>query len=134
MNNLKINLSHLVCLVLLVVIIGISGVSASENKKQEGNTNITLHFFYDLECGACEMTLPYIDEYRRNHSEIIVEYCDITSNQTNISKFETFKKEYGKEDIFVPVVFVEDTIIEGNEKIIKDLDETIKKIAVTKTE
>lgn len=92
------------------------------------NGPVVIHFFFNPGCSACEKIHPVIDAYAANHSEAYVLYYSLTGNQTNINLFNTFQKAYNISGAHIPILFLGDTTLMGEENISKNLDTTVQEI------
>ncbi len=84
-----------------------------------------IHFFYNPTCESCEKVLPLVRQYAEDHPEIRIEFDDL-SNQTNIERFSLFRDRYPGELFYVPVVFIGNTFLEGEENITNNFNSTIE--------
>jgi cytochrome c biogenesis protein CcdA/arsenate reductase-like glutaredoxin family protein len=84
-----------------------------------------IHFFYNPTCESCEKVLPIIEQYAVSHPEIRIEFDDL-SNKTNIERFSLFRDRYPGELFYVPVVFMGDTFLEGEENITNNFNSTVE--------
>jgi cytochrome c biogenesis protein CcdA/arsenate reductase-like glutaredoxin family protein len=85
----------------------------------------TIHFFYNPTCESCEKVLPIIEQYAVSHPEIRIEFDDL-SNKTNIERFSLFRDRYPGELFYVPVVFMGDMFLEGEENITNNFNSTVE--------
>lgn len=76
-----------------------------------------IHFFYNQNCGECLQTLPYVQEFAKDHPGYVVRYYDIRGNATNNALFQQFNEEYGVGFSPVPSAFVGDYELSGFEEI-----------------
>ncbi|MDD1723753.1 MAG: glutaredoxin family protein [Methanospirillum sp.] len=98
----------------------ISQDNASEVILKDPNTtaeNFTITFFYDTHCGACEKAQEFLDQYRTDNPDVDIEYHDIFNNTENRALFEEFKTSYNQEYTSVPVVFIGNAVLEGDQAI-----------------
>jgi cytochrome c biogenesis protein CcdA/arsenate reductase-like glutaredoxin family protein len=84
-----------------------------------------IHFFYNPTCESCEKVFPFIKQYAVSHPEIRIEFDDL-SNQINIERFSLFRDRYPGELFYVPVVFIGDTFLEGEENITNNFNSTVE--------
>ncbi len=95
-------------------------VSSVNNSDQGG-----IHFFYNPSCESCQKVLPFIEQYAKSHPQTPIKLEDL-SNQTNIERFSLFRGLYPDETFHLPVVFVGDTYLMGEEKIQGDFNSTVE--------
>ncbi|MFN3527500.1 MAG: cytochrome c biogenesis protein [Candidatus Altarchaeaceae archaeon] len=96
----------------------------------ENITNITkkfcVYFFYSNTCSYCKKIEPFIYETIKRHPLAELKSYEI-SNYSNREKLMRFFENYGvkENERFVPAVFIGDTVLIGEEKIRKNLEEKI---------
>jgi cytochrome c biogenesis protein CcdA/arsenate reductase-like glutaredoxin family protein len=95
----------------------------SSNNNQQPDA---IHFFYNPSCESCQVVLPFIEQYARDHPDTRIEFDDISGNQRTIEQFGRFKGVYPQEDIHVPVVFIGGTFLQGEENIINGFNSTVE--------
>lgn len=101
----------------------ISEDNASEIILKDPNTtaeNFNITFFYDTHCGACEKAHEFLDQYRSANPGVEVQYHDIFNNTENRALFEEYKTSYHQEYTSVPVVFIGNAVLEGDQAIEKN--------------
>lgn len=116
----------LLCAILFLV----NGVFAEDTTEPSANIsdpNI-VHFFHSPYCAECHKVLPFIEEYESQHPEIPIQYHDIARNKEDILLFETFENMHPDETISVPVVFISNQILIGEEEIFSELEDTIQAV------
>ena len=86
--------------------------SSSSNPNQD-----TILFFYDPSCESCQKVLPFIQDYVKNHPNTPVEFRDISANPENYEQLEQIKTKYTLEKIYVPVVFIGKSYLQGDTNI-----------------
>ncbi len=84
-----------------------------------------IHFFYNPTCESCQKVLPLIEQYARDHPETRIEFDDL-SNPANIQLFSLFRDRYPGELFHIPVVFLGDTFLEGEENITNNFNTTVE--------
>ncbi|MFH0966118.1 MAG: hypothetical protein V1862_00320 [Methanobacteriota archaeon] len=94
---------------------------------------VVIHFFFNPGCGACEKIHPFVVAYEANHSEVLVQYHSLAGNQTNIELFTTFQNAYNISHAQIPILFLGNTTLMGDEAISENLDETVKSIQKSDT-
>lgn len=85
-----------------------------------------IYFFYNPTCGSCQKVLPIIEQYAREHPNIKINFNNISGNQKNIELFEKFRNMHPQETIHVPVVFVGDTLLQGEPNITEKFNSTVE--------
>ena len=85
-----------------------------------------IQFFYSPTCGSCQKVLPLIQDYTKSHPDTIIGFNDISGNKTSIERFEQFRSMFPGETIYVPVVFVGDTLLQGEENITSNFNSTVE--------
>ncbi|NLV26110.1 MAG: cytochrome c biogenesis protein CcdA [Methanomicrobiales archaeon] len=96
---------------------------------QDSNTtpeDISVIFFYNTHCGACHTAMAYLDEYQKANPDVEISYYDLFNNTGTRELFEGFKSEYNRQYVSVPVIFMGNAVLEGNEAIRSNLDHLIK--------
>ena len=99
--------------------------------QNSGSGPVIIHFFFNPGCGACEKIHPIITAYEANHSEVQIQYHSLMGNQTNIELFKSYQEAYNISHAHVPILFMGDTYLMGEEVIEKKLDSTVKDIQKT---
>lgn len=87
-----------------------------------------VHYFYSPLCSSCFKVSPFIEEYEKDRPEIAIYRHDISGSQDDILLFEHFRTMHPDKRISVPVVFVGDQALIGEESIYSDLDSTIRSV------
>lgn len=124
--DMNLYLKALLCLSALFCTICIGGVIAEKIVDEKSSESVLpVQFFYDSTCGSCEKVVPFIDGFAANHTGVTVEKYDIFQNKTNDDLFNSLKNSTGTTEAYVPVVFVGNLSIVGDEKIEKDLGTTV---------
>jgi cytochrome c biogenesis protein CcdA/arsenate reductase-like glutaredoxin family protein len=98
-----------------------SGSVSSNNNQEPG----AIHFFYNPSCESCQKVLPLIEHYAISHPETRIEFNDL-SNQTNIERFSLFRGMYPDVLFHIPVVFIGDTFLQGEENITSEFNSTVE--------
>lgn len=89
---------------------------------------VVIHFFFNPGCSACEKVHPVIEAYAANHSDVQVEYYSIAGNKTNIDLFNSYQDAYNISRAHIPILFLGDTILMGEENISRKLDSTVQEV------
>jgi cytochrome c biogenesis protein CcdA len=76
-----------------------------------------IHFFYNQNCAECLRTLPFVQEFAKDHPDYVVRYYDIRENATNNALFQQFNEEYGVGFSPVPSAFAGDYELSGYDEI-----------------
>lgn len=87
---------------------------------QDPNTtpdNLSILFFYNIHCGACHNALAYLDAYKAANPGVIISAYDLFNNTENRELFEGIKKEYSRQYASVPVIFMGNAVLEGENAI-----------------
>jgi len=109
----------------------VSSLNSIETVSLNNNQGLgTIHFFYNPTCESCQKVLPLVEQYAKDHPEILIEFDDLTS-QASIEKFSLFRDRYPDELFYIPVVFIGDTYLEGDENITGNLNATIESSLAT---
>ncbi|HPY60029.1 MAG TPA: hypothetical protein PLG55_04790 [Methanospirillum sp.] len=85
-----------------------------------------VHFFYTPLCSSCHKVMPFIEEYARSHPDVIVQYHNIGDNPDDLLLFDSFQKLHPEEKLFVPVVFIGDRVLPGDDIIYSQLDVVVQ--------
>lgn len=123
-------------LVLLLTIALLTGLVSGSGTEEGSSVDFepgAVHFFHSPICASCYMVMPFIESYREQNPDIPVYYHDISGSQEDILLFEHFRKMHQNEQIFVPVVFIGDQLLVGEDLIFADLDATVRKVQETGT-
>ncbi|WP_146201188.1 thioredoxin family protein [Methanospirillum lacunae] len=130
-------------LILLSIAIICSPAAAAEGKDASSNPlgsipfiggfgslsdPVIIHFFFNPGCGACEKIHPVMEAYAANHSDVKVEFYSLAGNQTNIDLFNTYQKAYNISHAHVPILFLGNTNLMGEEEITEKLDTTVAEV------
>ncbi|HWQ65727.1 MAG TPA: hypothetical protein VN372_02535, partial [Methanospirillum sp.] len=86
----------------------------------------SIHFFYSPTCGSCQKVLPFIKEYAQTHPQTKIEFNDLTGNKTNIERFSQYRSMFPDESIYVPAVFIGDTLLQGEVNITSKFNSTVE--------
>lgn len=103
--------------------------SAWETILQDCNTTaepLSINFFYNTHCGACHSATAYLDEYLKENPGIVIYSYDLFNNSGNRELFETFKAEYNRQYASVPIIFMGNAVLEGNDIIRSNLDPLLR--------
>ncbi len=105
----------IICAFLLLM----AGVCAAEpeNSSASSSAKAAVDFFYSPLCSSCHKVMPYIEEYEKAHPDVRIQYHNIADNQDDILLFETFRKMHPEEELFVPVIFIGDEVLTGEDAI-----------------
>lgn len=96
-------------------------VSSSVNQNKNG-----IQFFFDPSCGSCQKILPFIELYAKSHPDTAIEFNDISSDPANHQRLEQIKTKYPQDKIYVPVVFIGDTYLQGEANITSSFNSTVE--------
>ena len=66
--------------------------------------------------------MAYLDGYLAANPDVSVNYYDLFNNTDNRSVFENFKKEYNRQYTSVPVIFIGNAVLEGENAIKKNFE------------
>lgn len=77
----------------------------------------SISLFYDPSCSSCQQVLPIIEAYAKKNPEKAIQFYDISASPTNFQRFEQIKKKYSNEPMFVPVLVIGDTYLQGEKNI-----------------
>lgn len=86
---------------------------------------VVADYFYSDSCPHCAHIKPFLVNYTRSHPDVRLEYHGITNNQSNREMFHRFQNAYAIDRIYVPVVFLGDRYLLGNEEIEEDFDSSV---------
>lgn len=122
-------------IVICIFILLFQGVCMAESMNPSVSTPnpAAVHFFYSPLCSSCHKVMPFIEEYESKHPEILLQYHNIGDNQDDILLFETFRKIHPNEKLFVPVVFIGNEVLIGEDRIFSDFNQTVEKFHVSDT-
>ncbi|MDH7509494.1 MAG: cytochrome c biogenesis protein CcdA [Methanolinea sp.] len=82
--------------------------------------------FYNTNCGDCMRTLPFVQQYIRDHPELETHLLNIKENFDYWKLFSVYKEAYNTGAIPVPSVFVGDRVLIGYDEITGSLEEVVK--------
>ncbi|MCQ8894048.1 MAG: hypothetical protein NQU46_05395 [Methanolinea sp.] len=85
-----------------------------------------LVMFYNTNCGDCMRTLPFVQQYARDHPELETHLLNIKENFEYWKLFSTYKEAYNTGPIPVPSLFVGDRVLTGYDEITGSLAEVVK--------
>ena len=93
----------------------------------DGN-GLDVYLFYGQGCPHCAKVEPFLAEMEQTYPLQLHKY-DIYSNRSSLSLFDEYSNKYGLplERRGVPAVFVSDTYFVGDNPILDDFEEVIKK-------
>jgi len=116
----------IICAFLLLM----AGVCAAEPENSTANSSdkAAVHFFYSPLCSSCHKVMPYIEEYEKAHPDVRIHYHNIADNQDDILLFETFRKMHPEEELFVPVIFIGDEALIGEDAIFTNFEQKMGEI------
>lgn len=95
----------------------------SSNSSTISSDSSAIHFFYSPLCSSCHKVMPFIEEYETAHPGVRIQYHNIGDNQDDILLFETFRKIHPDKSLFVPVVFIGEEALIGEEAIFSDFEQ-----------
>lgn len=121
----KIIWALFISLLICLLFVPVWGAEASSGSFSEDESGV-VHYFYSPLCASCQKVKPFIEEFGRNNQDILISYHDISGSQEDILLFEHFRTMHPEERIFVPVVFIGDQLLIGEDRIFSDLDATIR--------
>lgn len=81
-----------------------------------------IQFFYNTHCGACHISMDFLDEYLTKYPDTPLEYHDLYNNTEGRELFEQYKKDYNRPYVGVPVVFIGDAVLEGNQAVLTNFE------------
>lgn len=81
-----------------------------------------IQFFYNTHCGACHISMDFLDEYITKYPDTPLEYHDLYNNTEGRELFEQNKQDYNRPSVGVPVVFIGDAVLEGNQAILTNFE------------
>jgi len=70
--------------------------------------------------------MPFIEEYEASHPDVCIQYHNIGDNQDDILLFETFRKMHPEEKLFVPVAFIGNEVLIGEDVIFSDFEQKVR--------
>lgn len=116
-----IKLFFLVFVLFLSVLTFLKPLHAEPEKKLE------LYYFYSDDCKSCERVSSYLDLLVPNdYKNIEIKKYEVTKNSSNLSLlfYLLEKPEYktGQKEVDVPVIFVENTVLIGENRIKESLE------------
>ncbi|NLV26446.1 MAG: hypothetical protein GXY48_04675 [Methanomicrobiales archaeon] len=119
---------HNRAIIFCVILLLITGVCAEQPINASANLPdpTAVHFFYTPLCSSCHKVMPYIEEYGAAHPDILIQYHNIGDNQNDILLFESFRKMHPEEKLFVPVVFIGNEVLIGEDVIFSDFKEKVQ--------
>lgn len=85
-----------------------------------------IQFFFDPSCGSCQKVLPFIEQYAKSHPDTAIQFNDISVDPANHQRLEQIKTKYPSEKIYVPVVFIGDTFLQGEANITGSFNSTVE--------
>lgn len=100
---------------------------SSTNTKMQNQDIEGAYFFYNPSCGSCQKVFPLVEDYAKNNPKFKIFFNDISTNRTNIELFNSFRNRFSQESIHIPVIFIGDTLLQGEENITNKLNATIEK-------
>lgn len=84
-----------------------------------------VHFFYNTNCADCQKTIPYIQEMIPLHPEVVFSMHNIRESDAAGALFQDFKRQYGREFLPVPSLFLGPYVLTGYEEITGNLENAI---------
>lgn len=88
--------------------------------------NISIQFFYNTHCGACRNAMEYLTEFSKTNPDIVISYYDLFNNTENRELFERVKKEYNRQFASVPIIFMGNAVLEGDQAIESNFEPIVK--------
>lgn len=125
----KISYSAIFFFAFLLLVTGVTAVDPVNSSASIPDPT-AVHFFYTPLCSSCHKVMPYIEEYGTAHPDILIQYHNIGDNQDDILLFESFRKMHPKEKLFVPVVFIGDEVLIGEDVIFSDFKQKVQEFQV----
>jgi thiol-disulfide isomerase/thioredoxin len=90
-----------------------------------------ISLFYDPSCGSCQQVLPIIEAYAKKNPDKVIQFYDISASPTNFQRFEQIKRKYSHEQMYVPVLFIGDTYLQGEKNITERFEPLIEGYGTT---
>ncbi len=92
------------------------------NQTIPADTNRTIEFYYDPECGACTPAHEYMEQYIANHPGTQVTLINLSSGQQAEDQLNERYIAYNREYLNIPVVFIGPVGLEGTREIIRNFE------------
>ena len=92
------------------------------NQTIPADTNRTIEFYYDPECGACTPAHEYMEQYLANHTGTQVTLVNLSSGQGAEDQLNERYIAYHREYLNIPVVFIGPVGLEGTREIIRNFE------------
>ncbi|MEM3713113.1 MAG: cytochrome c biogenesis CcdA family protein, partial [Thermoproteota archaeon] len=89
--------------------------------------SVTIYYFVTEGCEHCMRVEDYINVIKAKYPDVVFKRFDVLNNNTNLELFITLTEEFNirDENREVPLVFVGDTYLIGDENIIQNLENLI---------
>lgn len=108
---------------------------ATSSPPMQSGTQKGIDFFYDDDCESCQKVLPVIDKLKATYSGIQFNYHNICNEvpegKQNQNLLTEFKLKRRLSQAQIPIVFIGDTTIQGEKKLLNDLEPAVKKLQNT---
>jgi thiol-disulfide isomerase/thioredoxin len=129
-KNRPDNTFRLAALLLAVVILGVAVLFGSHLLNTSPSTpttpgKVTVWYFYGNGCDHCENVTPYVQSLRQKYPDVDFRILEIYENPTNRDTLVSMNQRLGQTKTGVPVAFVGDIVLLGDEEILKRLESII---------
>jgi cytochrome c biogenesis protein CcdA len=84
-----------------------------------------VYFFFNMNCGDCLKTIPFIENFAAGHPEVTIIFIDIRESDADLFLFKAFKEYYGVTFAPVPSVFVGNVTLSGFDGITGGLEDAV---------
>lgn len=86
------------------------------------DVNRTVVYFYDPECESCFKVGEFLETYLKDHPDTDIERISIAEGPGEFERFNQYKTDYNREDVFIPVMYFGPVALEGATDIITNFE------------
>jgi glutaredoxin len=105
-------------LLIIFVLLLSHDITASESitwtsKKDAGETQVHLYFFWSQKCPHCLKAVPFIDSLQQDYAWLQVHSAEISQNRLNLKRYAEMARSLGHNASSVPAFFICGQLITG---------------------
>lgn len=124
----KIRIAVLILAVVIigfVMLYGIPGLNTSASAAPATPGTVTVWYFYGTGCEHCVYVTPYIQSLKQKYPDVDFRTHEIYENTANRDMLVSMNQKLGQTKTGIPVVFVGNVVLLGDEEILKKLESVI---------
>lgn len=79
-------------------------------------------FFFDPDCESCIKVEEFIEPYLVEHPDTKMVKVNVANGKDEMDRFESQKKDFNREKVFVPVMYFGSVALEGSTDIVNNFE------------